>query len=563
MPPNPPVAVPPNPDTDPNQRVSDELVALQGQVEATRAVLVRLLQDVVEVEARLANDPAMLLLEANEQLVVSAMRSQADAETAHQTLAEVAHAAELDHLTQLPNRLLLRDRFGRAIGQARRHGTQLALLFVDLDDFKQINDLRGHAVGDQVLKLVAQRLTDAVRAVDTVSRHGGDEFLILLSEVSRRADAGLIADKVLAALAAPFRLGDQDILLSASIGISLYPGDGDEVDRLIDRADAAMYRAKRHAPGSITFHGDAPAGEPHPAGSAAPSAVATAAAAAQATLQPGEPAHCERDRHQAELREANERLVLAALSARQMHEAAERALERQDHFMGLVAKELSDPLAPIRLATTMLGRAQSSEPLMPRVEAIIDQHVRQVGRLVDAVGQLSRAGRTTPSPDQPAADMVTVVAAEADIWRPLMATRRQRLSVQACAGPCPVRGEPGALAQIVGNLLDNASKYTPEHGEIRLTTAVDGRSLQITVADNGIGISPQALHEVFEPFVQDILGLGYNGVGPGIGLTVVRERVEALGGRVVAHSAGRGQGSRFVVTLPLADDGDAAGGARE
>jgi signal transduction histidine kinase len=128
------------------------------------------------------------------------------------------------------------------------------------------------------------------------------------------------------------------------------------------------------------------------------------------------------------------------------------------------------------------------------------------------------------------------------------------LQVHFCEGPCPVRGEPERLTQIVGNLLDNASKYTPEHGEITLSTAVSGDGLQITitVSDNGIGITAQALPEVFEPFVQDILGMGFNGVGLGIGLTVVRELVEALGGDITAHSAGRGLGSRFVVTLPLA-----------
>ena len=137
----------------------------------------------------------------------------------------------------------------------------LALLFLDLDHFKPINDSLGHALGDEVLKAVAQRLAAAVREADTVSRYGGDEFLILLSEVSQPADAELIAGKLIAAIAEPCRVGGHVLQLSASIGISLYPDDGEDIDLLIRKADNAMYRAKRHGPGSYALHGQAPAGD--------------------------------------------------------------------------------------------------------------------------------------------------------------------------------------------------------------------------------------------------------------------------------------------------------------
>jgi diguanylate cyclase (GGDEF)-like protein/PAS domain S-box-containing protein len=158
---------------------------------------------------------------------------------------KMTHLAQHDFLTDLPNRLLLNDRITQAISLSRRHGKHLAVLFLDLDGFKYINDALGHEIGDKVLKLVAQRLVGCVRASDTVSRHGGDEFVILLSEVADPGDAAFIAEKILAALAMPYAISERNVHLSASIGISIYPQDGDDADALIKSADAAMYQAKR------------------------------------------------------------------------------------------------------------------------------------------------------------------------------------------------------------------------------------------------------------------------------------------------------------------------------
>ena len=155
--------------------------------------------------------------------MIAALRAQTEAVTMALALDEVSHSAHLDPLTQLPDRLLLLDRFAHAMAAARRRGHRLALLFVDLDGFKQINDTLGHAAGDGVLKRMANRLLSSVRAVDTVSRRGGDEFLILLDEVSHPHDAAQIADKLIAALDAPIPVGDQLLRLTASIGISIYP----------------------------------------------------------------------------------------------------------------------------------------------------------------------------------------------------------------------------------------------------------------------------------------------------------------------------------------------------
>jgi diguanylate cyclase (GGDEF)-like protein/PAS domain S-box-containing protein len=158
--------------------------------------------------------------------------------------ARMSHLAQHDPLTGLPNRLLLDDRLSRAITSARRRATELAVLFLDVDRFKRVNDFLGHATGDEVLKSIARRLTESVRESDTVSRHGGDEFVVLLSEVACGADAAFSADKLLAAIAVPHRVAEQDLQVTASVGIAVYPNDGTDAVTLLRKADLALLRAK-------------------------------------------------------------------------------------------------------------------------------------------------------------------------------------------------------------------------------------------------------------------------------------------------------------------------------
>ncbi|CAM3320230.1 EAL domain-containing protein [Halomonas lysinitropha] len=158
--------------------------------------------------------------------------------------AQLAYLAQHDALTGLPNRLLLTDRLNLAIAQAERDGTSLALMFLDLDRFKQVNDLMGHELGDQVLHQAAQRLKACVRASDTLSRQGGDEFLIVLPNIGSPETAVPVARKLLDTLITPFSLGDREMVLSGSIGIACYPEDGTDADSLLRNADAAMYVAK-------------------------------------------------------------------------------------------------------------------------------------------------------------------------------------------------------------------------------------------------------------------------------------------------------------------------------
>jgi len=165
----------------------------------------------------------------------------------------MSHLAQHDSLTDLPNRLLLNDRLTRAIASARRNGNRLAVLFVDLDRFKDINDSLGHAIGDKLLQSVAERLVARVRNSDTVSRPGGDEFVVLLSELEHPEDAAVCAKKMLTALTAPHRIAQHDVHVTVSIGVSTYPEDGQDAETLVKSADTAMYQAKENGRNNYEF----------------------------------------------------------------------------------------------------------------------------------------------------------------------------------------------------------------------------------------------------------------------------------------------------------------------
>jgi len=164
----------------------------------------------------------------------------------------IEHMGTHDALTDLPNVTLIRDRISQAIARARRVGWQAALIFVDLDRFKFINDGYGHLFGDALLRAAAARLRSVLRDCDTVARLGGDEFLVLLADLSRKSSAYVIAQKLLDSFREPFVIGDREIFCTASIGVSLYPQDGADVDALIGSADIAMFRSKEF--GRNTYH---------------------------------------------------------------------------------------------------------------------------------------------------------------------------------------------------------------------------------------------------------------------------------------------------------------------
>jgi len=185
---------------------------------------------------------------ANGHLIIRAVRYAIERRKTLQKLETVHqqehHLAYHDQLTALPNRQLFFSRLQHAVAQARRHAHYVAVFFLDLDGFKRINDTLGHRVGDQLLQEVAQRLKNNLRESDTIARLGGDEFTIILSEMTQTKSATLVAQKILHLFQEPIEIGDNELSISTSIGISLYPNDGTDVESLVRHADFAMYQAK-------------------------------------------------------------------------------------------------------------------------------------------------------------------------------------------------------------------------------------------------------------------------------------------------------------------------------
>jgi len=166
---------------------------------------------------------------------------------------EITHQAEHDSLTGLPNRLLLSDRINQSIALAQRHSLQLALLFMDVDGFKHVNDSLGHLTGDKLLQSISRRLLSVVRVPDTVSRQGGDEFVVLLQDLKHSDGAAITAARILKAVADVHKVDRHELHVTASIGVSIYPEDGLDAETLLKNADTAMYQAKESGRHSFTF----------------------------------------------------------------------------------------------------------------------------------------------------------------------------------------------------------------------------------------------------------------------------------------------------------------------
>ncbi len=198
-------------------------------------------------------DSAAPIHDRNEQ-VTGAVIVFHDVSTARAVAAQMSHLAQHDALTDLPNRLLLIDRLSQAITLAHRNRHKIAVLFLDLDGFKHINDSFGHATGDKLLQSVAARLSACVRDSDTVGRLGGDEFVVLLSEMSQLLDAATGAKKILAALPLAHQVDGHNLMVSASIGLSTYPDDGEDAETLIKNADRAMYWVKANGRDNYRFY---------------------------------------------------------------------------------------------------------------------------------------------------------------------------------------------------------------------------------------------------------------------------------------------------------------------
>jgi diguanylate cyclase (GGDEF)-like protein/PAS domain S-box-containing protein len=216
----------------------DSLDWLGVPLHAAKGVIGALVVQSYSGAVRYTSKDAALLQFVSSQIAAAIVRKQSE--------AWLQHIARHDPLTDLPNRTLIHDRLQVALDRARRERQRLALLYIDLDGFKRVNDSFGHTLGDLLLQEVAQRITRCVRASDTVGRIGGDEFVVLLHDIAQPADATAIADQIRAALDEPFNLAGQCLGISSSIGIATYPEHADDGKQLIRHADEAMYAAKKN-----------------------------------------------------------------------------------------------------------------------------------------------------------------------------------------------------------------------------------------------------------------------------------------------------------------------------
>ncbi|OCB03834.1 diguanylate cyclase [Acidithiobacillus ferrivorans] len=207
----------------------------------------------VELHQSIIDEQLLLLRQANARLVVATIQAHELADQVQAARDQIDYTAQHDALTGLPNRTLLQDRLSQAIEIARRQTRPLAVMFLDLDRFKHINDSLGHGIGDLLLQSVAHRLKGCLRHSDTVSRQGGDEFVVLLPNIEHAQDAALSAEKIIATLAPSHLLNEHEIHIGVSIGISIYPDDGGDTDTLLKSADRAMYYAKNNGKDAYKF----------------------------------------------------------------------------------------------------------------------------------------------------------------------------------------------------------------------------------------------------------------------------------------------------------------------
>ena len=222
----------------------DLLITLRREIAAAEATLLALQAAIHEARSEPGLVAAHDARVENERLTAQNLLVTQQAESAHTALQIALRAAQTDPLTGLRNREVLWDRLAHDLALARRNGQSLAIYFLDVDDFKQVNDQFGHAAGDLLLQHVARVLMATVRASDTVCRIGGDEFVVLVA-THRREDAEQVASKIAQALGAPCVLAGHTMSVSASIGFSIFPEDGESPGVLVHKADEAMYRLKR------------------------------------------------------------------------------------------------------------------------------------------------------------------------------------------------------------------------------------------------------------------------------------------------------------------------------
>ncbi|HEY7315814.1 MAG TPA: response regulator [Gemmataceae bacterium] len=247
----------------------------------------------------------------------------------------------------------------------------------------------------------------------------------------------------------------------------------------------------------------------------------------------------------------------------EMEAALKRSDRRKDEFLAMLAHELRNPLAPIRNAAQVLNLLVVNDPKLRRTCEMIDRQVGHLARLVDDLLDVSRITSGKIKLQKEAVELTAILARAVETSRPLIDARRQELTVTLPPETIPVEADATRLAQVVSNLLNNAAKYTPEGGRIRLTVEKADREAVLRVCDSGVGIPGDLLPQIFDLFTQGDRSLARSEGGLGIGLTLVKSLVEMHGGRVEAKSDGAGRGSEFAVYLPTLPSADRGGRSAE
>lgn len=519
------------------ERSALELAQLHDRIDEARRMLSRLLQQTVAAAMAGSPNADSLVVKVNEQLVQEALRVQAEAELTEHAQDEAERLGGLDPITRLPMRGRLLDQLAQSLALAQRHDRVLALLDLGLGHFAQIQARLGREAADMLLREVADRISASLRGCDLVGRQNLGGFLIGLVEITQPEDATRVARKIHAALDRPIQVGEQQVQLTASIGIAVFPHDAEQIDALVDTAAAQKGRDGMRRPGAFAMGTDA---------------------RTSGSLEGSPPSHDEVNSHASgvqapetsRLRDANERLIVSILDARELSDALLQARHRHVALLAVIAEELRDPQAPVRLAAALLGHAQVDQALLPRVQSMLHEQLRRMKQMLGNLDGLVGTHLDALALARERIDLRAAVQGAMQQAKAAFHARRQRVDVQLGEQPLEVMGDMDRMVQVLENLLDNASKYSGEGGNVAVRGSLVKNSVMLEVCDDGIGLASAVKPQIFAPFWHDAEALAVQGAGVGIGLTVVRKLVEAHNGSVQAHSAGRGLGSRFVVTLP-------------
>ncbi len=263
----------------------------------------------------------------------------------------------------------------------------------------------------------------------------------------------------------------------------------------------------------------------------------------------------EHSRLMQQLREVNERLIIATVEAQQKTEQLAESDRRKNEFIAMLAHELRNPLMPIRTAVEILKRDPNLTTKTRWACDIIDRQLHHLVHLVDDLLDIARLSRGKISLQRRPLDLREVIASAIEVVKPSIDKHSHQLTVSLNDVPLTVEGDPDRLLQVMVNLLDNADKYTDPGGRIEITAQREASEIVMRVRDTGIGISTELLPRVFETFVQEAQSLDRPRGGLGLGLPLVRQFVELHGGSVQAASKGCGKGSEFVVRLPALSSG--------